>query len=154
MIRSRRCGRRFLDNPKWAVDRHAFTAARVSQRMIASICQCERDFEAESWDISSAFLQGLQFSELSERSRELGLDVREEREVYIAPPANVWRHLRNLSSEFSEIPTDQEHLYVLECVKPVPGLIDAPLLWQAALTLHIKDHLAGKRALLGETCFV
>ena len=154
MIRSRLCGRGFLDNQKWAVDRHSCTAARVSQIMIVSICQCEPDFEAESWGILSAFLQGLQFSELSERSRELGLDVREEREVYIAPPANVWRHLRNLSSEFSEIPTDQEHLYVLECVKPVPGLIDAPLLWQAALTLHIKDHLAGKRALLGETCFV
>ena len=104
MIRSRLCGRGFLDNQKWAVDRHSSTAARVSQRMIVSICQCEPDFEAESWDISSAFPQGLQFSELSERSRELGLGVREEREVYIAPPANVWRHLRNLSNELIRDP--------------------------------------------------
>eukprot|EP00959_Pyramimonas_sp_CCMP1952_P236001 4932152-Pyramimonas_sp.AAC.1 len=88
-IRSRLCGRGFLDNQKWAVDRHSSTAAGVSQRMMASPCQCEPDFEIETWDISPAFLQGLQFSELSERSRELGLDAREEREVYNAPPANV-----------------------------------------------------------------
>eukprot|EP00959_Pyramimonas_sp_CCMP1952_P346973 7267149-Pyramimonas_sp.AAC.1 len=81
------------------------------------------------------------------------LDVREEREVYIAPPANAWRHLRKLPKDFAEIPVDQEHLYVLECATPVPGLMDAPLLWQAALTLYIKDHVAGKRALLDETCF-
>eukprot|EP00959_Pyramimonas_sp_CCMP1952_P431980 9046547-Pyramimonas_sp.AAC.1 len=55
---------------------------------------------------------------------------------------------------FAKIPDDQQHLYVFECVKPVPGLIDAPLLWQAALTLHIKDKMAGKRALLDENCFV
>eukprot|EP00959_Pyramimonas_sp_CCMP1952_P116352 2432317-Pyramimonas_sp.AAC.1 len=62
--------------------------------MAVSISQCEPGFVTESWDISSAFMQGLNFSELSERSRELGLDVHEKREVYIAPPANVWRHLK------------------------------------------------------------
>ena len=98
-------------------------------------------------------MQGLRFSELAERSRELGLDVREKREVYIAPPANVWRHLKQLSNLFAKIPDDQTHLCVLECVKPVPGLMDAPLLWQAALTLHIKDSMAGKRALLDEARF-
>eukprot|EP00959_Pyramimonas_sp_CCMP1952_P452829 9467234-Pyramimonas_sp.AAC.1 len=154
VMRSRLCGRGFLGNQKWAADRHSSTAARASQRMMASICQCEPDFELESWDISSAFLQGLRFKELAERSKELGLDVRQEREVYIAPPANVWRHLKKLSKEFAAIPDDQIHLYVLQCAKPVPGLIDAPLLWQAALTLHIKDNMSGKRTLLDENCLV
>eukprot|EP00959_Pyramimonas_sp_CCMP1952_P012018 253785-Pyramimonas_sp.AAC.1 len=122
--------------------------------MMVSICQCEPDFELESWDISSAFLQGLRFRELAERSKELGLNVRQEREVYIVPPANVWRHQKKLSKEFAAIPDDQMQLYVLECVKPVPGLIDAPLLWQAALTLRIKDNMSGKRTLLDENCFV
>ena len=78
--------------------------------MMVSISQCEPGFVTESWDISSAFMQGLRFSELSERSRELGLDVREKREVYIAPPANVWRHLKQLSEMFAKIPDDQLHL--------------------------------------------
>eukprot|EP00959_Pyramimonas_sp_CCMP1952_P081980 1712843-Pyramimonas_sp.AAC.1 len=77
--------------------------------MMVSTCQSEPDFELESWDISSAFLQGLRFQELAARARELGLDIREHREVYIAPPANVWRHLKKLSPLFADIPDDQLH---------------------------------------------
>ena len=42
--------------------------------------------------------------------------------------------------------------YPMECVKPVPGLLDAPLLWQAASTLHECD-MSGDKARLGENCF-
>eukprot|EP00959_Pyramimonas_sp_CCMP1952_P301541 6308983-Pyramimonas_sp.AAC.1 len=94
VLRCRLCGRGFLDNQKWAVDRHSSTAARVSQRMTVPISQCEPGFVTESWGRSSDFMRGLKFSEVPERSRELGLDAREKREVYIAPPANVWRRLK------------------------------------------------------------
>eukprot|EP00959_Pyramimonas_sp_CCMP1952_P221928 4639795-Pyramimonas_sp.AAC.1 len=43
--------------------------------------------------------------------------------------------------------------WLLELVKPIPGLIDAPLLWQAALSLYLTNEMKGQRALLDENYF-
>ena len=83
-------------------------------------------FDLESLDISVAFMQGLTFSELIARARELGLDVRTTRKVYLRPPAYVWRHLCNIWGWQHD--ESYARLWVLELVKQIPGLIDAPLL--------------------------
>ena len=53
--------------------------------------------DTESFDISGAFLQGLEYSELAEMSRSLGYEYRVPRKVYIKPPANVWRHFKRIT---------------------------------------------------------
>eukprot|EP00959_Pyramimonas_sp_CCMP1952_P431672 9040339-Pyramimonas_sp.AAC.1 len=80
-----------------------------------------RQLSSGIMDISSAFLERLKFDELTRNSKKLDLDIREKRSVYIMPPANVWRHLRDLSKLF-DTPDSDAHLYVLECIKPVRGL--------------------------------
>ena len=44
--------------------------------------------DTESWDISSAFLQGLRYEDLAKQARELGYEIRAPREVFIEPPEN------------------------------------------------------------------
>ena len=75
--------------------------------MVVSFAQCEghlhsyagdnSDIDIESLDISTAFLQGLPYDQLSKLARELGYESRHAREVYITPPENVWRHFREIS---------------------------------------------------------
>ena len=64
VIKSRLCGRGFLDKQKFDIQRHSSTASRLSQKLVVSVAQCHDDFDLESWDISTAFLQGLTFEEL------------------------------------------------------------------------------------------
>ena len=91
IIRSRCCGRGFLDRQKTCIDRHSSTASRLSHKLLCSMAM-QLDFKLEAWDISSAFLQGRKFSEISQRAAELGHEVRAHRRVWFRPPANVWRH--------------------------------------------------------------
>ena len=88
-IKSRLCGRGFLDKQKFDIQRHSSTASRLSQKLIISTAQCHEDFDLESWDISTAFLQGLTFDELRKRSRELNIHCETIRRVYLAPLENV-----------------------------------------------------------------
>ena len=96
IIRSRCCGRGFLDRQKTTIDRHSSTASRLSHKLLCSLAM-QLDMELEAWDISSAFLQGLKFSEIAKRAGELGHEVRAERRVWFRPPANV-RRTRTLPS--------------------------------------------------------
>eukprot|EP00959_Pyramimonas_sp_CCMP1952_P327506 6856108-Pyramimonas_sp.AAC.1 len=91
-MKSRMCGRGYLDTQKFEVDRRSSTAARSSQRIQLSVAQT-KGLDVESIDISADYLQGLTFKELLDRCRELGTDVRSTRKVHLRPPANVWRHL-------------------------------------------------------------
>ena len=70
------------------------------------------DWELEAFDISTAFLQGLKFSEIHEKARQLGIEVREHRQAWLRPPANVWRHLRALG-----------FCTVLDCDRSVEGYV-------------------------------
>ena len=93
------------------------------------------DIDTESLDISSAFLQGLKYSELAEQARALGYESRAARQVFIEPPENVWRHFRRMKhcpSKF-KISEASRHLYVLLCLCAMYGFVDAPLMFQLAL---------------------
>eukprot|EP00974_Lingulodinium_polyedra_P038469 3685633-Lingulodinium_polyedra.AAC.1 len=51
---------------------------------------------AESWDIPSAFLQGLNYNDLMKLARKLGYEAKEPRTVWVDPPENCWRHWRKM----------------------------------------------------------
>eukprot|EP00959_Pyramimonas_sp_CCMP1952_P159029 3325696-Pyramimonas_sp.AAC.1 len=61
------------------MDRHSSTAARVSQRAMISLAQTHDDCQVESRGISSAFLQGRKFDELTRNSKKPGLGDRENK---------------------------------------------------------------------------
>ena len=50
IIKSRMCGRGFLDKQKFDVQKHSATASRLSQRFLCSLC-VQHDLKLESWDI-------------------------------------------------------------------------------------------------------
>ena len=94
IVKSRLCGRGFLDSQKGLIQRRSSTASRLSQRIAASLGVIE-DMVMESWDVSNAFLQGLSFDTLKTQAKKLGMEpMSVERKVYLDPPANVWRHFR------------------------------------------------------------
>ena len=130
-VKSRLCVRGCHDPWKGDMMTRSTTATRLSQRLILSAAACNDDC-VESWDIAGAFLKGLTYEQLWKYLKKLGLKT-VEREIAIVPPKNVWRHLKQLSSEF-DIPEDELNDYVLLCLKPVYGLSEAPLAWQ--LFLH------------------
>ena len=136
VIKSRCCGRGFLDRQKNFIQRHSSTASRLSHRMICTLFAIMPEAEMEIWDITAAFLQGLKFSELEEKAKELGIETNEVRTVYFRPPANVWRHLNCIKGSKIYVDLNWTALYVLLLLKPIWGLVDAPLLWQLAL-LHV-----------------
>ena len=117
--------------------RHSSTASRLSQRLVASFMATSEDFEMETWDISTAFLQGLKYSELKKHAQKLGIEVKENREVYLAPPANIWRHFREYDKSTINIADSMICSFVLLLLKPIYGTVDAPLLWQLALSIFI-----------------
>ena len=75
IIKSRLCGRGFLDKQKLDIDKHSSTASRISQR-IAIFIAVQYDLDVESWDIGNAFLQGLSFEELARKAKDLGYEVK------------------------------------------------------------------------------
>eukprot|EP00959_Pyramimonas_sp_CCMP1952_P028851 605364-Pyramimonas_sp.AAC.1 len=93
------------------------------------------DIDAESLDISTAFLQGLDCSELSANARTLGYEYRHKRECNITPPENVWRHFRNMKSANKELEVSdsEKGLYVLLCLRAMYGFTDASLAFPLAL---------------------
>ena len=55
----------------------------------------------ECFDIASALLQGLRFTEIAARAKDLGIDVGIVRKFGSRPPATVWLHFReNQASTF------------------------------------------------------
>ena len=111
------------------------------------MAQCHYRTDLESWDISTAFLQGLSFEELRKRSRELKLSCTTVRKVFLNPPANVWRHLANIKNSQVMVKPVDYGLFLLELLKPMYGLVDAPHLWQIALTLYLVSYLEARISL-------
>ena len=70
-VKSRMCARGCFDRQKYFIERHSSTATRLSQRLVVSLGLCtgilysatgdNADIDTESLDISTAFLQGLDY---------------------------------------------------------------------------------------------
>lgn len=140
IIRSRCCGRGFLDRQKNNIDRHSSTASRLSHRLAVSLATTFH-LEPEAFDISAAFLQGLRFSEIQARARELGHECRTARKVWFRPPANIWRHFREIPGSTIKVDDADIPTKILRCLKALYGLVDGPLLWQLALLHFLKFDL-------------
>ena len=138
-IKSRICARGFLDPQKAMLSKHSSTATRLSQKLLVSLAALH-DWEIESWDVSSAFLQGISFEEITRVAKALGVPApMVDRYVVIDVPGNVWFHLEKmkfLPQGLSAMQAQQE--YVLELKKPMYGLNDAPKLWQLSLRYHLQ----------------
>lgn len=102
----------------------------------------------EGFDVKTAFLQGLRFSEIQEKARQLGIEIREQRQVWLRPPANVWRHLRALG--FCTVKDVDRMLFVLKLLKALYGLVDGPLLFQLAFLDFFVSQLGFRSSLHDE----
>jgi len=63
------CGRGFLDVQKGKIDRHSSTASALSHRLGITITAQNLDWILESFDISTALLQGMRFRDIQKRAR-------------------------------------------------------------------------------------
>ena len=85
-------------------------------------------FDLETWDASGAFLKGFPFREVEQRLKAKGYTA-PRRSVSIRPPMNVWRHLREIKGSTIWVSEYESYWCVLECLKAMYGLNDAPLAW-------------------------
>ena len=148
-VKSRMCARGCFDRQKHVIEKHSSTATRLSQRMVISLGLCDDIIyspsqsdvvDTESFDISTAFLQGLDFTKLREQSRDLGYEYRHAREVHIEPPENIWRHLRSIpEAKDLHIDDNRRWSFVLQCLRAMYGFADAPLMFQLALIKYLKE---------------
>ncbi len=145
-IKCRLCGRGYLDRQKTFIDRHSSTASRLSHRLAVSQA-VQHDLDMECIDISTAFLQGLKFSEIVSRAKQLGHEPRKTRRVWLIPPANVWRHLRNIVGSKINVQDVDSCLFILELLKAMYGLVDGPLLFQLALLDFLCNNLHMQRSM-------
>ena len=92
-IKSRLCARGFLDPQLGSLTKHSSTATRRSQKLLLSKAAFE-GWPVESWDVGSAFLQGVSFADLDEICAKLGTTKpHANRNVLVEVPGNVWFHL-------------------------------------------------------------
>jgi hypothetical protein len=153
VVKSRLCVRGFLDPQKTGLSKHSSTASRISQRLALSIT-VNNNFALESWDISSAFLQGFTFSTLSQCASQLGMDIRGlQREAYICFSDNVWCHLRTANMPNCPPVGSDLSQYCAQLLKPMYGLIDAPLLWQLCLRHFIVKFLHGRPSIYDDNFY-
>jgi len=102
-------------------------------------------WNVESWDVSTAFLRGLTFTQIEQIARDLRVpSPLSTRTVHVQVPGNVWRHLRDLGA----ITQAQYQLALagrlcLKLKKAMYGLCDAPALWQLALQHHVTKDMGG-----------
>ena len=108
------CGRGFMDSQRQGIHRHSSTASALSHRLAMTI-GAQYDWDCETYDVSTAFLQGLKFQEIESRARELGQGCSKQRKVWLLPPANCWRHLRLLG--FTTVEDCERHLFLLLLLK-------------------------------------
>ena len=96
--------------------RYAATASRQSQRLISSEAACHDDWTIISIDVNKAFLQGLTYDELAKLTGE------PRRQVAFTLPKGAAAQLRKIPGyeDFNE------HIEVLENIKPGTGCVDAP----------------------------
>ena len=118
-VKARLCVRGFEDKLANSLSTFASTASRWSQRLVVSAC-VQNQWSLFSWDISTAFLQGISFQDLAKVTGE------PIRKACLKPPAgfeHMFRKIFGISFE----------THVLEMIKPVYGLKDAPRAWRIAL---------------------
>ena len=149
IVKSRCCGRGYLDKQKSVIDRHSSTASRLSHRVAVSLSM-QFLLTMECFDISTAFLQGLRFSEVAAASRALGHEAQTPRAVWFKPPANVWRHMREIPGSRIRVLDGDIPRFVLRCLKALYGLVDGPLMWQIALLTSLKNDLGFTVSLFDE----
>ena len=147
IVKSRLCARGFLDSQNWSLPTRATTATRLSQRLLISLSVIF-GLTMESWDVTGAFLKGLPFSKMRKKLLARGIAT-PIRKVYIQPPANVWRHLRELGAIV--IYSNEIEWYSLECLKAMYGLGDAPLAFQVVMQEFL-DEIGGRCSAFDE-CF-
>ena len=148
-VKSRLCARGCFDSQKSLLSTRSTTATRLSQRILVSTA-ASQDLDCESWDISGAFLKGMDFETARKLLESRGIRT-PVRKVAIIVPGNVRRHLATFDSKF-KIDLDRIGDYLLFCVKPVYGLSDAPLAWQLCLHGHFEEQ-GGKPSLMDENLF-
>ena len=99
------------------------TASRQDQRLVDSISVLDPEWEVFSMDVGKAFAKGMTFAELSEMTGK--------------PMRNVEFHLSGEDLEIlRSIPGFEDYnpnLEVLEMIKPIYGLKDAPRAWRIKL---------------------
>ncbi len=100
------------------------TAHKDSQRLVNSV-SAWKIWKLLIADISTAFLQGLTFEQLSELT---GCQIRD---VSFSPPEDVWQHIDNGSGGRCSPAMSGTHL--LRMLKAGYGLNDAPRLWRLKL---------------------
>ena len=111
------------------------------------------DLELHSFDISTAFLRGLRFADIKRAAKDLGVELEVNRKVWMIPPANVWRHLRNNSYSKIRIGDNDIEKYILLLLKALYGLVDGPLLFQLGLILFMTKEM-GLVASIHDTNFL
>ena len=100
-IKSRLCCRGFLDKQKSELFKYASTASRLSQKMLISNAALH-GWNVESWDVSTAFLRGLTFTQIEQIARDLRVpSPLSTRTVLVQVPGNAWRHLRDFRCHHS-----------------------------------------------------
>lgn len=122
LVKSRLVVRGFEDLAQDGLDCYAGTAARWSQRLIASVA-AQKSWRIFCWDVSVAFLQGMSFSEISEQQGTL------EREVSFSPPHGSEKYFREVKGMQSYDSSTE----VFRMVKAIYGLKDAPRAWKLKL---------------------
>eukprot|EP00971_Amphidinium_carterae_P299393 5948730-Amphidinium_carterae.1 len=102
---------------------YAGTAARCTQRIINSLAMMSPYYILQSWDIGSAFAQGLSFAELARKTGE------HVRSVQLEIDAGDVELIRAQEGFESFCPLTE----TLDLQKPVYGLKDAPRAWELRL---------------------
>jgi hypothetical protein len=149
-VKSCLCARGFLDPQRFDMPARSTTAARLSQRLVLSMCTIY-NMITESWDVSGAFVKGFSFDKVRQLLQKKGIQT-PNRKVAVIPPANVWRHLAKVDASFA-ISDAELAEWLLLCEKPIYGLNDAPLAWQL---VSIHDHLmeqGGTQSVVEENLF-
>ena len=140
-IKSRLCARGFLDPQLGSLTKHSSTATRLSQKLLLSKAALE-GWPVESWDVGSAFLQGISFADLDVICAKLGTTKpHANRNVLVEVPGNVWLRFHLHESGFlpeGVLPQQAARRYVLRLLKGMYGLNDAPQLWQLSLRYHLQ----------------
>lgn len=123
-VKCRYCIRGFLDPQINSLIASAATASAISHRLVCSYA-VNHLMKVVSLDVSTAFLQGLTFSELNERGQETA------RHAYADTPPGL---MDEMYSWFPELFEGVAHLLemavTMELKKGVYGLKDAPRLWR------------------------
>eukprot|EP00971_Amphidinium_carterae_P308031 6121589-Amphidinium_carterae.1 len=130
-VKARWCIRGFKDRQKDALVTSAFTASRMSQRVITSLAALNQ-WPMISLDISTAFLQGDSYED------------KEHRMICIKIPAWLLVYLQR----YEQFQDYNPRIHAVRLRKPAYGLVDAPRRWYAVLRKELET--AGWQVALSE----